>query len=86
MMTEQYEVTRDDLPEELRGLLDHEAVEKIIEYQSQLADFSVILTESGRTQNVRVFYLENLRFEWAWVENYEDTFVLLKRREGPHEM
>ena len=80
--TEPYRVDTEDLPDKLQGVEAMESVDKIIEYQSPYADFSVLLSESGTTQPVRVFYLEHLRNNWEWVDDSSGGcgFVLLKRR------
>lgn len=71
-----------EIPEELRELNDADEVDQIVEYQSGYADYSIILSEIGTKQFVRVFWLRYLRDEWKWVDGTDDGvgFVLLEEK------
>jgi hypothetical protein len=77
-----YKIARDDLPGELQPVDALDRVDKIIEYQSPYADYSILLTEYGTKQRIRVYWLKHLRDEWEWVDGTDDGvgFVLLKER------
>jgi len=70
------------MPDELHELMTHDTVDRVIEYQSPYADYSVILSDVGRVQQIRAFYLKEMRHDWEWVDDTDDGvgFVLLKRR------
>jgi len=57
-------------------------IERVVEYETNYADKSVILTDDYVLQSFRYEYLQNLRDEWEWVESSTEgtPFVLLKRR------
>jgi transposase len=69
-----------EIPESFRELNNADEVDQIVEYQSGYADYSIILSEIGTKQFVRVFWLRYLRDEWEWVQGTDDGvgFVLLK--------
>lgn len=73
----------EDLPDDLQFLTKLEAVKKVVKYQTQGADYSILLADTSRVQNVRVPYLEQLREDWEWVDatNKGVGTVLLKRRQ-----
>lgn len=81
-MSSDYAIPLNDLPDELNPLASMNGVSDIIEYQSPDADVSVLLADGATSQQVRVFYLKNLREDWEWVSHTDDGigFVLLKRR------
>lgn len=59
-----------------------EFVDRVVEYQTNEADYSVILEDGYKCQNFRVFYLKNLRSDWEWVDNNDTgvSNIMLKRR------
>ena len=64
--------------EELRSVRD------VVEYHGNHADCSALLNEAN-TQEVRVYFLQNLRDNWQWVddhtsERHENGFVQFKRK------
>lgn len=81
-MSKPYQLDHDDLPGDLQRVNRMDVVDAILEYQNHYADYSVILSEEGRKQNIRVHYLKHLRDDWKWVDGTDDGvgFVLLKRR------
>lgn len=80
--TEKYRIPTPDLPGGIQPIDNKDGVDKVIEYQSPYADLSVLLSEEGRTQEIRVYYLKHLRDDWEWVDASDEGvgFVLLKRR------
>jgi len=79
---DRYAPDHDDLPEALQELDDERFVKAILDYQSGGVDYSVLLREEFRVQQMRVFWLRELRDEWRWVDDSsgEESFVLLKHR------
>lgn len=73
-----------NLPESLQQLELEEMVDRVVEYQTPEADFSVITSDWGSVKNIRVFYLKNLREDWEWVDSSSKGvgFVMLKRRKN----
>lgn len=80
-MSKPYQIDHGDLPEDLQSVYQMDAVDAIVEYQSPYADYSVILSEEGRKQAIRVHYLKHLREDWTWVDGTDSGcgFVLLSR-------
>lgn len=70
------------IPKALKPLNEQEAVEKVVQYQGTYADYSILLERDNAVQEVRVFYLKDLRETWEWVESNKNgkPFVLLKKR------
>lgn len=69
---------------DLDPLLDKDGVDEIVDYQTPFATKSIILNRK-MAQAIRVFYLQNLREDWEWVDGYwnelyETGHVLLKRK------
>jgi len=68
----------------MERLTNVRGVERVVEYQSNYADKSVILDGEYAIKPLRVEYLKNYRFEWEWVESSTNgkPYVLLKRRKS----
>jgi len=72
----------DDLPKSLVGLKTQDSVDRIIDYKCPYGEYSVLLSEGGRVQAVRNYYLNNLYDKWWWVTTTNDGagFIILSRR------
>lgn len=78
-----YALEESEIPEQLRQLNEADEVDQIIEYQTPFADYSIILSDVGRKQFVRVFWLKHLREDWKWVQGTDDGvgFVLFQEKQ-----
>lgn len=68
--------------QQLTNVTNVDCVDRVVEYQTNEADYSVILKDVYRTQRFRHYYLKNLRFDWEWVDDNDTgvSNIMLKRR------